>query len=82
MSALCQVSIETVDPAEFGIALAPDPVAGKDCVEVEHADSNAEKTAMAVSRGRFTDRPFKSVLLKGSKAYVARGRLTSFGGGE
>ena len=74
--------MEAAAPAGFATVLAADSVAGNDAVELEHADNNAEKTAMAVSRGRFTDRPFKSVLLKGSKAYVARGRLTSFGGDE
>lgn len=35
------------------------PVAGKDCGELEHADRVAEKTAMAVSRGRFNASTFR-----------------------
>ena len=35
------------------------PVAGKDCGELEHADRVAEKTAMAVSRGKFNASTFR-----------------------
>jgi hypothetical protein len=34
------------------------PVGGKDCVELEHADTTAERTAMTVSRGRFNASTF------------------------
>lgn len=42
--------------AAAGFAMVP--VAGKDCVELEHADTAAERTAMAVSRGRFNASTF------------------------
>jgi hypothetical protein len=34
------------------------PAAGKDCVELEHADKAAERIAMADSRGRFNASTF------------------------
>jgi hypothetical protein len=54
------------------------PVAGKDCVELEHADKAAEKTAMAVSRGRFNASTFHERSAMGCRGYVAWERLTSW----
>jgi hypothetical protein len=53
------------------------PVAGKDCVELEHADTTAEKTAMAVSRGRFNASTFHERSAMGCRVYVAWERLPS-----
>jgi hypothetical protein len=57
------------------------PVAGKDCVELEHADKAAEKTAMAVSRGRFNASTFHERSAMGCRVYVAWERLTSWPAG-
>lgn len=54
------------------------PVAGKDCVELEHADKATEKTAMAVSRGRFNASTFHERSAMGCRGYVAWERLTSW----
>jgi hypothetical protein len=52
----CQESIE--------LALLPDelaavPAGGNDCVELEHADSAADRTAIEVSRGKFNSLTFQ-----------------------
>lgn len=49
------------------------PVAGRDCVELEHADRAAEKTAMAVNRGRFTVPTFHERSAMGVREGTARG---------
>jgi len=52
----CQESIElAVLPAE----LAPVPAGGNDCVELEHAESAADRTAIKVSRGKFNSLTFQ-----------------------
>jgi hypothetical protein len=45
-------------PATPAAGFATVPVAGKDCVELEHADKAAERTAMAVSRVKFNASTF------------------------
>jgi hypothetical protein len=54
------------------------PVAGKDCVELEHADKAAERTAMTVRRGRFNASTFHERCAMECTGYVAWERLTSW----
>jgi hypothetical protein len=60
------------------VGFATVPVAGKDCVELEHADKATEKTAIAVSRGKFNASTFHERSAMGCKDYVAWERLTSW----
>jgi hypothetical protein len=55
------------------------PVAGKDCVELEHADKAAEKTAMAVSRGRFNASTFHERSAMGYRGVTSHGNGSPLG---
>jgi hypothetical protein len=51
----CQESIEV---AVLTAELVPVPAGGNDCVELEHADSAADRTAIEISRGKFNSLTF------------------------
>jgi hypothetical protein len=58
---------------------APVPLAGRDCVELEHADKATEKTAMAVSRRRFNVLTFHEHSAVGAREGLSHGNVSPLG---
>jgi hypothetical protein len=50
---------ESMEPAVLPAELAAVPAGANDCVELEHADSAADRTAIKVSREKFNSLAFQ-----------------------